>query len=72
MIKIFFPLLLCTLGMIIESEPATCYYKTGGLYEYYATRLLFLPFQLHGFSPILQIQTEGRPQSLHCSIPLCR
>lgn len=65
----FFPLLLCTLEMIIESEPAMCYHENGGLYEYYDALLLFFPFQLHGFSLILQIQTEDRRQSLHCSIP---
>lgn len=69
MIKIFFPVLLCTLEMIIESEPAMCYHENGGLCEYYDALLLFFPFQLHGFSLILQIQTEDRRQSLHCSIP---
>lgn len=44
MIKIFFPLLLCTLEMIIESEPAMWYQENGGLYEYYDVLLLFFFF----------------------------
>lgn len=41
----FFSLLLCTLEMIIESQPAMCYHKNGKLHEFYNAPLLFYLFQ---------------------------